>query len=83
MPSHIPVIFARNSSFVFHKCVNAAARAATMAITAKTGAEIPPIAVSNPVMAPLTCPIFATIDPHCIATMIAPIVESAIPTSGK
>ena len=45
--SQVAMIASRNPSFVFHRCTNAAARAATAAMTAMTGADMPPNAAPS------------------------------------
>ena len=54
IPSQIAVILFLNSSLFLHRFVKARARAATAAITASTGADIPPRATITPCRAPFT-----------------------------
>ena len=53
MPSHIPVTAFRNSSFVSHRCLKAAAKTATIATTASTGPATAPNALPSDVTEPV------------------------------
>ena len=54
IPSHTPFIFSRKSSFVFQRVTNAATKMPMTAMTASTGADIPPMAETSPAIGP--CP---------------------------
>ena len=58
IPSQIAVMAFLNSSLVSHRCLNAATKTATTAITASTGPATAPSALASPVTEPLLPAIF-------------------------
>ena len=84
IPFQMAVMAFRNSSLVSHRCLNAATRTAMTAITASTGAEMPPRAAPSlpkiPVPALTATPSFftpvASFTKPCIAT---PTLEMTVP----
>ena len=86
IPSQIPVIAARNSSLVSHRCLKAAASVATIATTARTGPATAPRALPSDVIEPLLPAIFTP----SFATpfvkdekvfMVVPTVDMVLPST--